>query len=318
MSDTHNASINHLIHEDISFVSAIASHACVFKLSGDHFLTYMPKILSRGRAALEAGISSVLFSFTSYLSFALFTTFCSITISTAMPSPPALGCVLILYVLIPLLSISLCFTCPDKKCMDRVPPKNDSKVTFATMERSRLFICSFGKALLPAFASQILFLWSFAHIMLKTEAQFLSENCGADILRAPLVIVIRCDALTLYSGPAKHLSEYIMLFEFALCITVYSGSFLYRSAAVTSVNPWRINNIWTMAMIVCIALILSLGVLTNPSVSWSMFLFSVILPIMSLVMCEVIKAKEMWHLKRSDTFRRLQFETKLGMWSPKA
>jgi hypothetical protein len=318
MSDPQNYPLNQLTHEDISFVCAVVSHSCVFKLSGDHFLTCMPKILNRGRAALDAGISSVLFSFTSYISFSMLTAFCSITISTAVPCPPGFGAVLLLYVLIPLLSISLCFTSPDKQCMDRVPPKNDSNVTFAHGERLRLFISSLGKALLPAIASHILYLWSFAQIVLKTDAQFLSDHCGINMLGASPIILIRCDALKFYSGPAKFLAECIMLLEFALCLTIYSSSFLYRTAIVTSVNPWRINHVWSLTMLFSIGLILLLGSGAFPFMSWSIFVAAMILPILSLVICETIKRKEMWYLKRSDTFRRLQFETKLGMWSPKA
>jgi len=278
----------------------------------------MPKILSRGRAALDAGISSVLFSFTSYISFAICTIFCSVTTSTSVPCLPPFGAILLLYVLIPMLTVSLCFTSPDKESMNRVPPKNESSVTFAYGERLRLFVFSIGKASLPAIAPHILYVWSFAEIMSKTEATFLIDNCGVDVLGASPLILTRCNALKFYSGPAKALAECIMLLEFALCITVYSGSFLYRTATLTSVNPWRINYVWSLTMILSTGLIIILGAFTFKFMSWSMIAFVMIIPILSLAVCEAIKKKEMWHLKRSDTFRRLQFETKLGMWSPKA
>lgn len=316
ISHSKNYTSSQLTHEDISFVCAVISHSCVFNLSDDHFLACMPKILRRGRAALDAGISSVLYSFTSYISFAMLIAFCSITISTAVPCPPCLECVLLLYVLIPLLSISLCFTRRDQQLMDQVPPKNDSNVTFANGEYRRLFIFSLGKALWPAIASQILYLWSFSQMILKMDAEFLSEHCGSDILRASPLVVIRCDALKFYSGPAKRIAEVIMLLEFALCTTFYSGSFVYRMSNLTYACLWR-NYFLTVAICVSTGFILLLGSVAFPFMSWLMFCATMIFPILSLVICEAIKRQEMWHFKRAANFRRLQFETKLGMWSPK-
>jgi hypothetical protein len=315
-SDPQHYPLDQLTHEDISFVCSITSYSCVLKLSGEHFLACMPTILKRGRAALDAGINAVLFSFTSYLSFSLNTYFCSTSIAKIVPCPSAIGGTLVLYVLIPILSMSLCFTCADNQCMDRVPPKNDPKITFLTGERLRLFIFSLGKAVLPAVAAQIIFLLAFMQNMFKMESAFLSDNCVGP---SQSITLVRCEALKLYSGPAKSLAEDMMLLELALCITVYSGSFLYRSSTLCNVYPLRINYVWTLTFVVCVGVILYMGVFMKPSISWSIFLSGVIfLPTLSLVICELIKRKEYYYLKRQDNFRRLQFETKLGMWSPKA
>lgn len=319
------SSADNLLPCEVDFAASVASHSCAFNLRGAASTSLMPCIIKRGRTAFEAASFATLFILYGTVSFSLYACFCMCSVSTAVPFVPTLGSVLYLQIVLPLVSLGLAMSDSDDQSMHTVPPKNDQSLTFSRDEGKRLYTNSFLKALLPAVLTQILYLVAFGELMIRFEPEFLQEECGMSaeaIDERRWTSVIRCEALKGYSGAARTTSGSLILAEMVLCIIISSGSFLHATSPVTKVPLWRQNRAWILLSLLNIGLVAiylaaSLEIGSFSALSWYFFFLAAVVPFLCLLGNELIKRSERKHIDRAAKYRRLQFETRLGMWSPK-
>ena len=318
-----NYSKNSVLPEEAMFVSSIVAHSCILNLRGSAAISHVPDIIASGRAALESATVAALFAVTGYISYAFLVALCPCSVTTSIPFVPALGSLLYLQMLIPLLGLSLVATREDKQSMDRVPPKNDEAIAFPRGEGRRLMLHICIRAFLPAVSAHIINLVAFGFLMIAFEHDFLvAASCGTLSATFSWRDVARCDAVRQYSGPAKTWAGSLMLAELALCITTFSASFLSRTELIGKKNPWKANRVWVYCSVVSLVLFViylaaTLGKGVPGALPWYFYIIALLLPLLCLLACEVVKRDDQKQEYRAEKLRRLQFETRLGMWSPK-
>merc|ERR1712194_373127 len=94
------------------------------------------------------------------------------------------------------------------------------------------------------------------------------------------------------------------------------------TSSICSDLPWKQNHLWLLTLLLAIFLIAVylMLVLEEGSVSalsWYFYLLFITAPFGCLYLSEIVKKLDQKHEKRGIMMRRLQFETRLGMWSPK-
>ena len=312
-----------VLPDETLFVSSIVAHSCILNLRGTAAISHVPDIIASGRAALDSSSVAGLYATTGYVSYAFMVLFCPFSATTSIPFVPALGSLLFLQFLLPSLGLSLAATDPDKQSMDRVPPKNDESIVFARGEGRRLFQHTCIRALIPAIAAHFVHLIGFGSLMLHFERAFLfAGDCGALSGGLNWRNVARCDAVRQYSGPVKDWAGSLMLAELALCVVVLSASFLSRTEFIKDKNPWRSNRLWGWGLFASLLLIVFYLVATLDNgvwgaLPWYFYIVAIIMPPLGLLASEFVKKSDQWQENRAEKLRRLQFETRLGMWSPK-
>jgi hypothetical protein len=208
---------------------------------------------------------------------------------------------------------------PEPDCMKRVPPKNDMAVNFTRNEGRRFYGCVVAKAVPVALFPQLLYLVVLGEFFLYLEAGLAAESCpGA----STWVRIIRCPELRSYSGVARTSAGAISLAHFALNVVVGSASFVSRFTQLGDLPPWHHNVVWLVASAVAVVLIVIYIVVTVPrgcasSLPWYYFVYAILTSFLCLAWNELWKRNEAWHDRRAEKLRRLQFETRLGAWSPK-
>jgi magnesium-transporting ATPase (P-type) len=313
---------NSLLPSEILFISAISAHTCAFRLRGVESIAYMPTILAHGRSSLEAATAAALFLLSGCLSFGFYTFFSVCSVSTTVHLPEVSGAFLSLQVILPLVGLPMTMSDPDKQYMARVPPKNDVSIVFGKKEGKTLFMLAILKALPSAFLPQILYLVSFGELMIQLEPELLETACKTGLESGDWTSVIRCDGISGYTGVARQSASTITLAVFLLCLVVSSAGFVHRTLPLRAEPPWRRNIMWVCAVMVAILIIaLYLGLkLEDDSFfifPWYFYIVACALPFLVLAWVEYLKRTEKAVLDRAEKLRRLQFETRLGMWSPK-
>ena len=310
---------SYVLPAELDFANAISSHACAFRFRGPSSIAHIPSIIQKGRESLEASIAAGVFLVTGCLSFSFYVLFAVCSPQVSIPVVPTLGCVVYLQVFLPTLGLSMAMTAGDKDTMKRVPPKNDKSLTLGRKERSTFYSMVAAKALLPALLPQILHLIAFGELVLDFEPQLVDEKCpGAD----SWVHVVRCEGLRDYSGPAKTSAGALVFSQFALCIFISSAGFVNRYLTILECNPRDSNACWLISNVVVIGmLVLYVGLVTEEGTAaalpWYYYLMAVVTPFMCLAVVEGCKRSEIKQEKRAEKLRRLQFETRLGAWSPR-
>jgi magnesium-transporting ATPase (P-type) len=313
---------NALLPCEVIFASEISAHFCAFRLRGVSSIEHMPAILSQGRASLAAATSSAIFLLTGSLSFSFYALFSVCSVSTAVPHIPILGAFLYLQIILPLVGLPMAMSDPDRRGMQQVPAKNDASVSFGKKEGKTFYLATLMKALLPAIFPQLLYLIAFGELMIEYEPQFLELHCNSGFQRGDWTSVVRCRGVSDYSGGARDSAVALSLGELILCTIVTSASFVYRTLPIFEEPPWKRNHIWVVSLVFgCI--ILAAYLLLNvergsfASLPWYYFLLALVMPVFCVAWDEYIKQWERQVLGRAEKLRRLQFETRLGMWSPK-
>jgi magnesium-transporting ATPase (P-type) len=313
---------NALLPSEVHFASAISAHFCAFRLRGVASIEHMPTILAQGRASLAAAISASIFLFCGYLSFSFYVFFTVCSVSTTVPYIPISGAVLYLLFILPLVGLPMAMTDPDKGCMEQVPPKNDASVSFGKREGKTFYLVSFLRAVPPAVFPQILYLIALGEFMIEFESGLLQSKCSPNLQPGDWVSVIRCEALNDYSGIARDSAVALSLAELILCTLVASTSFVYRTISIWEEPPWRRNHIWAVSVfvgviVVIVYLLMTLETGSYSSLPWYFYFLAVLMPLLCSLWDEALKRPEKNVLDRAEKLRRLQFETRLGMWSPK-
>lgn len=308
---------------ELEFVSAIASHSCAFRFRGVGSLSQLSSLIEQGRASLEAATSACIFLLSSSLSFSLFVLFAACSPSTSLPFVPSLGAVVYLQLLQPIIAMSMAFTKGGEDAMSRVPPKNDSTQPFGHRDGFFLYEMLLLKSLMLSLPPQLLHLIAFGELVIHFEPDLVESKCdGADRWYQ----VIRCDALKEYSGPARISSGIAVFAVFVMSSVVTSASFVTRFESIKGRRklPWEQydNHVWLGAVVVAsvitvVAAILSTERGTASVLPWYFYVIAVCIPILCLIWNAYWKEKEAKREIRAEKLRRLQFETRLGAWSPK-
>ena len=310
---------SYVLAAELEFANAISAHACAFRFRGPSSIAHIPFIIQKGRESLEASVAATVFLTTGCLSLSFFILFTVCSPNVSIPFVPTLGCVIYLQMLLPALGLSMAMTTGDKETMKRVPPKNDKSLTFGWKEKSTFYSMVAAKAFLPALLPQILHLIAFGALVLDFEPDLVDEKCpGAD----SWVHIVRCEGLRDYSGPAKSSAGSLVFSQFALCIFVSSAGFVNRCLPILEGKPWGSNACWMICNFVVIGLLaLYIGLATEEGTAaalpWYYYLITVVTPFLCLTAVEVCKRPEIKQEKRAEKLRRLQFETRLGAWSPR-
>ncbi|KAL7537913.1 hypothetical protein ACHAXR_009079 [Thalassiosira sp. AJA248-18] len=310
-----NPEWNALQADEVAFVTSISAHSSVFNLWGSRANRHFVEIIRIGRACLEAATSCVSFVLSGCLSFSIFILLCPCTAATAVPTISALDAFVYTQILLPLIGLSMASADEAKDFMTRVPPKNDPSGKYSLRANSRLYLSALLRSALPAIIPQFIYLIALGDLLWHFDSPFVEEHC----LQSP---IIRCQALRDYSGPARESAGTISLAALALCTCVSSASYVFRTEAIRSEPPWKRNHLWLgtlslsfLLIAVYMALVLEKG--SMAALSWYFYILFLVAPFVCLYFCEVIKKIDQRHEKRAVMMRRLQFETRLGMWSPK-
>ena len=201
------------------------------------------------------------------------------------------------------------------------------------MSNRRQYVGWFVRSSIPAILTQFLYLIVLGELMWEFDPQFVLDNCldSADVtadaeeqvkFRQATTSIIRCSALRNYSGPATDAAGIIMLSSLVICTIMSSASYIFRNELITSEPPWKRNHLWFGTVLLSLTLvILYMAVVlergTMSGLSWLTYVLFVLFPFLCLYCCETMKKREQKIEKRAAKMRRLQFETRLGMWSPK-
>jgi hypothetical protein len=215
-----------------------------------------------------------------------------------------------------------------KEFMTRVPPKNDPSVKYFLMANRRQYFSGLLRSALPAILPQFLYLVVLGELMWEFDSQFVLDHCLDSLdpdevkRRVATTSIIRCEALRDYSGPARDAAGSVTLAALAICTCMSSASYIFRTESVRSEPPWKRNHLWlgTLALsfvLVSLYLSLTLEEGSMKALSWFFYVLFLLAPFTCLYFCETIKKRDQKLDKRAAMMRRLQFETRLGMWSPK-
>ena len=322
MPNTPNQFIGKLCPEEVRIVSLVTANACVFNIPLGHGLTNLPFVIDKGRTCLNSVKSAFHFLLVAYSSFGVMIFFSTFSVSQSLPHHAGGGAALSLLLVIPTLALAMAFSGPDEESMSTVPMKNMISENFERGERLRLFIFVALKASVPAVLSQLVYLISFGSILIELDGETMIEKCG--MANHSWTKVLQCDALKSYIGPATTSSSALVIIFHTLCIIVMSTNFLQGSNPITLTPfPVKKNRIWIVSVFVCLLYVViyssfSLEFGTLGIMPWYLYLYSFASLFLCVVACESVKQRERKHEERAAKMRRLHFETRLGMWSPKA
>jgi len=316
-----------LHYNEVEFVSLIASNNCVFSLKGPSSMEHLPSIIAVGRAALDASSSGALFVLNAGLSLAFLSLLCPCTVSTCVPYIPTLGAMIYLLILIPLIGLSMAWTDAQGDSMSEIPPKNDDTIVFGRDDGKRLYTHMVIRAFFPAMGSHFMYLIPLGELLLAFEPDYLKMNCpDVNLENANWTHVIRCPSLKFYSGKVRLWSGSLLLSQMAFCVIFASAGFVYRTRSLGEEPPWR-NIVWLFtssatlgATVLYLILSMDGGVASTQvarNLPYYYYIISVIFPLLWLFLGEFLKKIDRGYEKRACMLRRLQFETRLGMWSPK-
>jgi magnesium-transporting ATPase (P-type) len=261
--------------------------------------------------------------------------------SYAVPFPhvPQLSCSSIfwlLWVLVPALSLSMLASASEKGIMKKTPRKNEE---FEMEEELPRLVAYFAGRHLPSTLMAIAVFECLLGFSLQASNAADPFVLGEGRFREFrwMDFVLDNDLVTMRPRPsavqaAVDRAEAGMLLVIGLCIVTSSCGYLYRSASIFKVSPFR-NIMWTTtaAVLLCFQLVLSVlraGIVGADGVTlWDFVSKSVpgifwlavvgVWPLVVIGVDEAIKTHDKRHLIRYNKFLRMQFDTRLGMWSPK-
>ena len=240
--------------------------------------------------------------------------FCACTVSTALPFVPILGAVCYLLFLLPIVGFTMAWSDPDKDSMNRVPPKNDSSVTFGRNERGRLFTTTLLKALLPAALPQLLHLIAYGELIIYFDPDFVETQCSGSFDQGDWALLLRCDALKEYSGVARTSAGSFVFAELILCTIVASCTYVHGTIPIRELPPWRGNRVWAYSVILGLLIVAAILLATDEgsfsALPWYFYVLALVMPPICIAWNEFLKQVDRKHEMRAEKLRRLQFETR--------
>jgi magnesium-transporting ATPase (P-type) len=248
-----------------------------------------------------------MFFLTGLLSFGMYLTLCPCTVSTVVPTIPALEAFLYVQIILHGIGLSMASTDGNKEQMTRVPQKNDVTTKYSFLRSVSSSICS-----------HLIYLVALGELLWALDPTFVEEHCLLDDYtkeRTPLAAIIRCQDLEQYSGISTIAAGSISLASLALCNTVLSASFVFRTESIRNEPPWKQNHQWVGSVVISVVLIsvYLLGTLEREAMlvlPWYFYVMFVLCPFICLGISEMVKQSDAKQERRAAMMRRLQFETR--------
>ena len=305
---------------EVDFCSSLASHSCAFRFCGASSLSSIPNIIEEGRAALGAATAGAVFYITGSLSFGIYVLFSLCLPATTVPYIPAVGATLYLLIILPGLSLAMSLTNSDATTMTKVPPKNDASLVFPSRKEGfRLYLTIILQAIPPALLPQLLHLICFGELLLADSPLLMEIICGN---ASSWVDLVRCQALEGNRGSSWTSSGITVFSSFLLCIIAGSFSMARRYDSFLDQPPWKENFsiVWVTTLSVGLTGLYA-AVASRPGTAREIPGYTYILVVSYAMLCliwnETWKRLLSYHERRAENLRRLQFETRLGAWSPR-
>jgi 4-hydroxybenzoate polyprenyltransferase len=125
-----------------------------------------------------------------------------------------------------------------------------------------------------------------------------------------------------YVGDAKSSAGSLVLSQLTLSVIFSSLAFVYRFQPLWQQFPWERNILWTISLLLALGVVIMYMVAstkqgTAASLPWYFYAISVVSPFLCIAWVEWFKRSESKQEERAEKVRRLQFETRLGAWSPR-
>jgi magnesium-transporting ATPase (P-type) len=308
-----------ILADELDFVQSISAHSCAFRLKGASSVSHISTIIEKGRSALEAATAATIFVATGSVSFSFYVLFSVLAPFSSILIVPAIGSAVYLLVLLPCMGLAIAMSDGDENVMTRVPPKNERGVAFARSESRTFYALLLSRAVLPALLPQACHPIVLGELMLRFDQNTLSSQCpGAQTW----VDVVRCDKIRDTFGSAKDSAGSVVFALFVLCTLVASAGFVHRFLPVRVQRPWDRNPLWLYSVFLGFGLLVAGIAISTREGSLAaqplyFFLMVLISPLLCLLWGEHCKQREAKLEKRAEKLRRLQFETRLGAWSPR-
>ncbi|KAG1705284.1 hypothetical protein DVH05_004215 [Phytophthora capsici] len=339
--------------EDAQFSHILNTLACAFRLKsvrddagtamdaddatsgGTASVTHLIELIRLGRRMLTNFHQMNSFIFVSQLFIATL-----ILASYCVPFPhvPQLSCASIfwlLWVLVPVLSLSMLASASEKGIMKKTPRKNEEFEMEEELPRLvAYFLCRhLPSVLLCISVFECLLGFSLEASSVADPSSFEGKFQGfrwMDFVMDNELVTMRPRPVAVEAAVDR--AEAGMLLMIGVCIVTSSCGYLYRCESMFNLSPFR-NIMWVGAASLLLTLQFLLSSLrarfvgadgvtlwhfVSQSVPWTFWLVVLgVWPLMILGVDEAIKTHDKRHLVRYNKFLRMQFDTRLGMWSPK-
>ncbi|DAZ96126.1 TPA: hypothetical protein N0F65_008705 [Lagenidium giganteum] len=322
--------------EDVELSHILNTLACSFRIKSqvaddDHpSLTNMIELIRLGRSVLTNFHQMCSFIFVSQLFLA--TVILSAYI-VPFPLVPQLSCASIfwlLWVLVPALSLSMLGSPAEKDVMKRTPRKNEDLELNEDLPRLTIYFLlrHVPSALVSIVAFECLMGFSLEDSTDRLDTAYQGFRWVDFVLHSSLVLEHPRPPVV---AAAIDRAEAGMILVLALSILASSCGYLYRCESILQASPTR-NRAWvcTVTALLCAQLVMCIvraGVTGADGktlwhfiydiVPWYFWVGVFVWPIIVVVVDEMVKAHDRRHLTRYYKFLRMQFDTRLGMWSPK-
>ncbi|CEO97487.1 hypothetical protein PBRA_000832 [Plasmodiophora brassicae] len=294
----------------LEFAKHMNSLPCAFALpSSVNIRTYLSGIISQSRNLLIHATQTYIFSQACFMSIMLMST---ISVCLGMPCVfDARQTVFLVWLIIPLLSLPLLLSHPNRQTMQTIMEKNAAHLSSVNR---------FTAYFLLRFIPSILFCTGVYAFYLN---EFLLNSP-----KPPLMFVwtAQPNIFLEYSDSTKDavlLAKAYTMFAFVYCLVWLSVGFVYRNDSVFRRNP-LVNWIWVICCCVALALqfMFTWGEVSSVSdISGRLNLYPfvglLVWPIITLSIDEAVKNHDRNHYRRHQQRLRIVFDTKLGMHSPK-
>lgn len=261
--------------------------------------------------------------------------------SYAVPFPhvPQLSCASIfwlLWILVPALSLSMLASPSEKGIMKKTPRKNEEFETEDDLPRLVGYFMArhVPSALMSIAVFECLLGFSLQAAIVADPSAFANEQFRdfkwVDFMLDNQLVTMRPRPAAVQAAVDR--AEAGMLLTIGICIVTSSCGYLYRCESMFKLSPFR-NLMWVVVAcgLLCLQFLLSMlraglvgvdGVtlwhFVASSVPWPFWavVFGV-WPLLIMTIDEAVKTHDKRHLVRYNKFLRMQFDTRLGMWSPK-
>jgi magnesium-transporting ATPase (P-type) len=209
-------------------------------------------------------------------------------------------------------------------------PQAKNEISLKWKEEVGRFLSYFAMRTLPtAIVCVFIYIWAFGEFLAKYDSSDVA-SCHTSQDQMEWYHITWCAGVE--SGRnlshvkiAHQKAEALMVFSLVLALGVQSAGFLQRTASLVAFTPLS-NQLWFAGMLftVVLQLLFSLaqaGVIssTGPSkwTPWQLWLVVVTWPFISLGIGERVKAWDAAHHKLDLKYLELEFNTKLGQFSPR-
>lgn len=312
-------SMSQISKSEFEFVQSISSQSCAFRLRSASSVAYISTILDKSRASLDASVSSAMFLIYGCMTYSLYVLFSVCTPATSIPYVPTIGSALYLLFMLPSVGLSMQMTDGDANIMKRVPMKNEKICPNGRRDSLTFIAMILVKAVPSAFLPQILHMIAFGELVIKFDNIYVTTHCPE---ANNWVNIVRCDGMKHYVGDAKSSAGSLVLAQFILCVILSSTAFVYRFQSLREQFPWERNILWMISLLVAIGVLIMYMVVSTKQgtaalLPWYFYVISIASPYLCIMWIEYFKRSETKQEERSEKVRRLQFETRLGAWSPR-